>query len=320
MIETAKAVKFLEKFSIITVSENKVPNFPWKLQQTEKISVEKFINNYEYKGGIIRKDNTEIPKTDNFGIVTGFENLECLDIDLKVFSTAPEQRDFWNEFIQNLEDNILDFKEKFVIYKTKNAGYHILYKTKRVQGNLKIAVLKNHKEAILETRGIGGYIFAYPENKVSKKSYFEIDYISDEDREILMSFSKMYNYISEAPAEPKKEKTEFITGEITPWEDYNQKTNIWDVISNEFTIPHGGNKSKHIVIKRFGTMAPHSGYIFKDSGCMYLFSTATIYPHEKLISPFLAYCYQAHNGDFSAAAKELYSLGYGSRIKAIRNN
>lgn len=315
MIETAKAIKFLEKFSIITVSDNKIPNFPWKQQQSEKLTIEKFVKNYEYKGGIIRKDNTEIPKTDNFGIVTGFEDLECLDIDLKVFSTAQEQREFWEEFLQNLEDNILDFKEKFVIYKTKNAGYHILYKTKRVQGNLKIAVLKNHKEAIIETRGIGGYIFAYPENKFSKKSYFEIDYISDDDREILMSFSKMYNYIDEKPIEPKKEKTDFVTGEITPWEDYNQKTNIWDIISSEFTIPSGGNNKKHIVIKRHGASSPHSGYIFKDSNCMYLFSTGTIYPHEKLITPFLAYTYQVHNGDFSSAAKDLYSLGFGSRIK-----
>lgn len=316
MIETAKAIKFLEKFSIITVSDNKIPNFPWKQQQSEKLTVEKFIKNYEYKGGIIKKDNTEIPKTDNFGIVTGYDDLECLDIDLKVFSTAPEQREFWNEFLQNLEDNILDFKEKFVIYKTKNAGYHILYKTKRVEGNLKLAVLKGHKEAILETRGIGGYIFSYPENKVSKKSYFEIDYISDDDRDILMSFSKMYNYVTELPIEPKKEKTEFVTGEITPWDDYNQKTNIWDLISSEFTIPSGGNNKKHIVIKRHGSKSPHSGYIFKDSNCMYLWSTGAGYDHERLYTPFLVYAYQVHNADASAAAKELYSLGFGSRIKA----
>ena len=315
MLETTKALKFLEHFSIITVSDNKVPNFPWKKYQSEKIDSKTFIKNYEYKGGIIKKDGHELPKTDNFGIVTGFEDLECLDIDLKVFSTAPEQREFWDEFLQNLNDNILDFEDKFVIYKTKNAGYHILYKTKRVAGNLKLAKLKGHKEAILETRGIGGYIFTYPDNKVSKKSYFEIDYISDDDRQILMSFSKMYNYIDEKPIETGKEKTEFIGGEITPWQDYNEKTDIWDVVSNDFSIPRNGNKSKHIVIKRHGSTSPHSGYIFKDSGCMYLFSTGTIYPHEKLITPFIAYTYQYHNGDFKEAAKELYKLGFGSRLK-----
>ena len=178
MLETSKALKFLEYFSVITVSDNKIPNFPWKKYQTEKMPIEQFVKQYEYKGGIIRKrDGKEIPKTDNFGIVTGYDDLECVDVDLKVFSTAKEQKEFWDEFLQNLQDNILDFEDKFVIYKTKNAGYHILYKTKRVQGNLKIAVLKGHKEAVIETRGIGGYIFTYPDKKVSKKSYFEIDYV-----------------------------------------------------------------------------------------------------------------------------------------------
>ena len=160
----SKLIKFLEHFSIITVAENKVPNFPWKKQQTERLSIDGLLKNWNYKGGIQRKDGTEIPATTNFGIITGFEDLECIDVDLKVFSTAKEQRVFWDEFLLFLRDNILDFDEKFVIYKTKNAGYHILYKSKRVQGNLKLAALKGHKEAVIETRGIGGYIFTYPEN------------------------------------------------------------------------------------------------------------------------------------------------------------
>jgi len=315
MLETTKALRYLENFSIITVSENKVPNYAWKKYQSEKIDKNTFQKRYEYKGGEIKQDGTERPPTDNFGIVTGFEDLEVLDIDLKVFSTAPEQRDFWDEFIQTLRDNILDFDDKFSVYKTKNAGFHILYKTKRVEGNLKLAKLKGHKEAILETRGIGGYVFVYPENKYSKKSYFEIDYVTDEDREILMYFSKMYNYIDEKPDVPKKEKKDYVEVEVTPWDDYNQKTDIWDVISSEFSIPRNGIKSKHVLIKRHGSLSPHSGYIFKDSGCMYLFSTGTIYPHEKLISPFIAYAYQYHNGNLSEASSELYKLGFGSRLK-----
>lgn len=313
MLETNKALKFLEHFSIISVAENKIPNFSWKKYQNEKILPAEFIKQYEYKGGIIKKDGQEIPKTDNFGIVTGFEHLECIDVDLKVFSTAKEQKEFWEEYTGYLSDNILDFEDKFVIYKTKNAGYHILYKTKRVEGNLKIAKLQGHKEAIIETRGIGGYIFTYPDNKVSKKSYFEIDYISDEDREILMSFSKMYNYIDIKPIEPERKKTEYQESEITCWEDYNNKTDIFDIIGNDFSVV--GNLNKKYVIKRHGATSPHSGYVFKDTGCMYLFSTGTIYPHEKLITPFLAFCWRYYNGDTSAGASELYKLGYGSRLK-----
>lgn len=316
---TQKVLKFLDYFSLITISENKKPNFSWKKQQSEKLSKEEFIKRYEYKGGKFYTDKDgkkhEIQQTKGFGIVTGFEHLEVLDIDLKVFSTAKEQKEFWEEFIGYLRDNILDFDDKFVIYKTLNAGYHIIYKSKRVEGNLKLAKLKGHKEAVIETRGVGGYIFAYPENKVSKKNYFEVEYISDQDREILFSFSKMYNHIDEVILEPKKEKTVYKTGAKTPWQDFNEKTNIFDIIGSDFNIV--ANLSKKIVIKRHGANSAHSGYVFKDSGCMYLFSTGTIYPHEKLITPFIAYTYKHHNGDFSNASKEIYSKGFGSRIEKI---
>jgi hypothetical protein len=319
MLETNKALKFLDYFSLVTVSDNKIPNFPWKINQTEKLTKEEFSRRYEYKGGWKRKDETEIPKTDNFGIITGFDFLEVIDIDLKVFSTKPEQVEFWDEYLTMLKDNILDFEDKFSIYKTKNAGFHILYKTKRVEGNLKLAKLKGHKEAVIETRGIGGYVFAYPDNCVSKKTYFDIDFISDHDRDIIMHVSKMYNHIDETQIipQPKKDKTVYKEGEITSWDDYNQKTDIFEVIGNDFVIPRNGIKNKWTLIKRHGSTSPHSGYVFKDSGCMYLFTTATIYPHEKLITPFVAFAYRNHGGNLSDAAKELYKLGYGSRIEKV---
>jgi len=250
--------------------------------------------------------------------VTGFEHLECIDVDLKVFSTAKEQKEFWDEYIGYLKDNILDFEEKIVIYKTRNAGYHLLYKSKRVEGNLKLAKLKGHKEAVIETRGIGGYIFVYPENQVSKNNYHQIDFISDDDRFVIMSFSKMYNFVEAIPEAPKKDKKEYQEGDITPWDDYNSKHTIFDIIDDEFVIV--GNLSKKYVIKRHGGTSPHSGYVFKDTGFLYLFSTACDpYPHEKLITPFYAYTLRYHHGDFTESTKAIYEKGYGSRSKKIVN-
>ena len=315
MLDTAKALKFLELFSIITVGENKIPNFSWKLCQTKRLNKSQFIDQYEYRCGKFRKDGKELPATTNFGIVTGFEDLECIDIDLKVLPTAKEQKDFWEEYIGYLKDNIYDFEEKLVIYKTRNSGYHILYKSKQVQVNLKIAKLKGNTEAIIETRGIGGYIFAYPDNKVSKKSYFDIDYITDDEREIIMSFSRMYDYIEpieEAP-EIKKIRNEIQSEvEITSWDDFNSKNDVWDIVCGEFSIV--GNHKNKTVIKRHGSSSPHSGYIYKDENLMYLFSTGTIYPHEKQINPFTAYTYKYHNGDFKESCRDIYEKGFGSRL------
>ena len=302
----------LEKFSLLTVGEDKTPNFAWKELQTKKLTSTKFLEQYNYKGGITKKDGLEIPATKNVGIITGYEDLECIDVDLKVFSTAKEKTDFWEEFISYLNDNILDFYEKVVVYKTKNDGYHLLYKSKRCDTNKKIAVLQGHKEAVIESRGRFGYVFLYPDNNVSKKTYFDIDYISDADREIIWSFSRMYNYVAPIEEKPLKVK-EFTSVGVTPWQDFNDKNSVLDIVQSEFEIiRHLTNK---IIIKRHGATSPHSGYIFKNTDCMYLFSTGTIYPHEKLINAFQAYTIQKHNGDFSAAAKDIYSQGYGERLK-----
>lgn len=297
-----------ENFSLLTVGDTKIPNFTWKENQKEQLSKEQFKKQYEYKGG------SEKPATQNVGIITGYDYLECIDVDLKVFSTAKEQIEFWEEYISFLKDNILDFDEKFVVYKTKNAGFHILYKSKRVTGNKKIAVLKGHKEAVIESRGLGGYIFIYEGKNILDKTYKDVEFITDRDRDILWSISKTYNYEKPEVKEviPPKNK-HYDQSKKTPWEDFNNKNSIFDIIGSDFSIVRT-LKDKY-VIKRQGAESPHSGYVYKDSGCMYLFSTGTQYDHEKLISPFIAFAQKNHNKDYSAAAKELYAQGYGERLK-----
>ena len=308
-------LKYLEHFSLITVTDKRIPTYKWKEQQEKKLTPEEFIKRYKDK------------RTDNVGLVTGFEDLEVIDVDLKVLSTTTEKIEFWNEYISLLRDAIYEFDKKFVIYKTKNAGYHILYKTKRVKGNQKIAKLKDHKEAIIETRGVGGYVFMYPENQIGELSYFDVKYISDDDWRSIMRISRMYNYIEPEPDYKKiknntKRKYKGKNGEITPWDDFNNKNTIWDVVGDQFSV-YRDTPSK-TYIKRHGSKNAHSGCIFKDTGCMFLFTTATEYPHydgtdsgnkEALLSPFKAFTYRYHNGDFSASARDLYNQGFGDRLK-----
>lgn len=300
-------------FSLLTVGVDKIPNFPWKKYQTEPPTKQDFEKNYNYSGGKFKSDGTEIEPTTGVGIITGYNNLEVIDIDLKVFKTLKEQSDFWREYLSFLRDNIVDFNDKFVIYKTLNGGYHILYRCQKINGNTKLAKLKGHSEAIIETRGIGGYVFIYDKQE-SKKSYHDVQEISELDRDVIFDVSKFYNYVEEVdkiiPDEIKRE--EFDGGKISVWDDYNSKTNIFDVIDGEFDLVK--TLSDKYIIKRYGATSPHSGYVYKNSGCMYLFSTGTIYPNEKLISPFTAYTIKYHSGNFSDSAKDLYKKGFGSRI------
>ena len=296
-----KYLKYLQYFSLITVTKDKIPNFKWKEQQSRKLSPEEFTKHY--------KNQT----TDNVGIVTGFEDLEVIDVDLKVFSTTTEKTNFWNEYLSLLKEAIFDFDKKFVIYKTRNAGFHILYKTKRVAGNIKIATLKHHKEAVIETRGLGGYVFMYPENKISELSYFDVQYITDDDWSALMRISKSFNYVEpKEEIEPKIKKVYNNKG-LTPWDDFNQKTTVWEVIQNDFTVVR--DLKDKTFIKRHEASNFHSGIIYKNENLLWLFSTGTIYPHEKQISPYVAFTWKYHNGDFSASTKDLYNQGFGDRLK-----
>ena len=283
-------------FSIIPCSETKAPIGKWK----------------EYQTNARTKEEIDCLNSPLYGIITGYNNIEVIDVDLKVFSTLQEQNEFWNEYLSFLTDNIDDFDKKFVIYKTKNQGYHIIYKCKVIQGNTKIAVLENHKEAVIESRGIGGMVIIY-DNQISKLAYYDIQEITERDRTILWYISKSYNFIKEEIIEENSQtKKEFNDSIITPWQDYNEKTYIIDIVADELKIVRQLNDK--IILKRIGSENPTSGSVFKSNGCMYLFSTGTSYPHEKLISPFMAYTYKHHNGDFTKASSELYKLGYGTRL------
>lgn len=299
MITLERARQLIDNnLSLIPIGDKKVPWIKWKIHQTEIVNKDLFETYY--------KD----ARTNGIGIATGYNNLEVIDVDLKVLHSLKDQQDFWNEYLSFLQDNIDSFDEKFVIYKTINNGYHILYRCKKIEGNKKIAKLKDQTEAIIETRGIGGYVFVY-ENQISKKSYTEIQEISELDREVLIEVSKTYNYSEEKITHEPLNKT-YDESELKPWVDYNNRVTIFDIIGQDFEIVRQ-LKDKYI-IKRHGAQSAHSGYVYKNSGCMFLFTTATCYPNEKLVTPFAAYAYKNFAGDFKQAASEIYRQGYGSRI------
>ena len=136
-------------FSLMPVRANKIPAAGWtELRETPHTP-----ETFELACADLRAVY--------YGILTGYKDLECVDVDLKVLDTQIERVEFWKDLTDFLDDNIEDFYSKVVIYKTRNNGFHILYKCANIEGNKKIATLKDHKQAIIETRGIGGYVFCY---------------------------------------------------------------------------------------------------------------------------------------------------------------
>jgi predicted DNA binding protein len=298
-VTLGRAINLLNSgFSVMPISEGKKPLILWKEYQTKKIE----------KAELEKLES----KTKGYGIITGFYGVECIDVDLKVFPSVQEGKKFWTEFVSFISDHIDDFSRKFVIYKTINSGYHIIYRCEKVEGNRKLATLKGHSQALIETRGNGGYIYIY-DNQISDLSYEQITEITIEERDTLMSLCKYFHY-EEAIVETKPKEADFSG--LTPWDDYNHRNRVIDLVQGEFSaIKH---LSDRIVLRKVDSKDALHGFIYKDTGLCFLFTTATIYPHETPLSPFAIYAWKYFGGNFSEAAKELYKEGYGERkIKKV---
>ena len=283
----------------IIPTNNKIPlNKEW---QTLKLSIEELKN---YTNAV------------NFGLVCGTvsDGIECLDIDLKVLDTKEERYVYEKDLLSYLSDNVDNFINKVAIYRTLNNGLHIIYKAGNIEGNQKLAKVKGKTEAVIETRGIGGYVQIYPDFHHKGLKYEEITKITNEDRSILIECCKSLNEEVKEEIQPKETKKEKHQQEgLSPWVDYNERTNVFDLVSNEFTIVK--QLANYTLIKRIGAESLTSGKIFHDSNCIYLHSTGTRYEAEKLLSPYAIYTVQNHNGDFTASSRDLYDKGFGTRFE-----
>jgi len=251
----------------------------------------------------------------NYGLVCGTisDGIEAIDLDTKILDTKEERDIYEKELLDFLSDNVDNFYKKVSIYRTLNNGLHIIYKAENIEGNQKLATYKGKKEAIIESRGIGGYIQLYPNFHHRGLKYEEITKITNEDRSILIECCKSLTHEIKEEVKPKETKKQVEQDGLSPWVDYNDRTNVFDLISNEFTIVK--QLSKYTLIKRIGAESLTSGKIFHDSNCIYLHSTGTRYDAEKLLSPFIIYTIQNHNGDFKASSKDLYDKGFGARFE-----
>lgn len=136
---------------------------------------------------------------DGIGIICGSLSggLECGDFDnhfgdakdnLSAFITIPEVKQIFDKY-------------KLPIESTVSGGYHILWRCDNPGGNQKLAQRakkvndKWRPDAIIETRGEGGYFCADPTEgyKIIRNSILDIQTITTKERDILISFAKSFN-------------------------------------------------------------------------------------------------------------------------------
>lgn len=283
MIEIAK--KYIESgLSILPTKEDKSP------------ATAKWIN--------IDVDISEFINAYGIGIKCGKSSggLECLDFD-NHFNDAKETLTKFIEEIKELYD-----KYNFPIESTVSGGYHLLYRCSKIEGNFKLAskpLFENEHwrpDAIIETRGEGGYFVVdpTPKYKIIKNDILKIPTITSDERDLIISVAKSFNEWSET------RKNEFENDD-KPGDLFNKKATVSDV-SNLLKFA-GWNELRNGIWQRPGKKKGISATLGKVAVNIFYNFSANGHPFEerKAYTPFQVLTLLKYNGDFSACAKDLYA-------------
>lgn len=273
-------------YGVIPLRDDKRPIGAWKELQTTP------------------KSPNDMIKSNSYGLICGVNNVEVLDLDYKVLPSEEDKDGHYNTMLSFIQENIEDAANKLALYETMSGGVHIIYKTKKKEGNQVLSKLKDER-TLYETRGVGGYAFFYPDKNVFGRNYETLEYITDSERSLLFSFFKSFDEREDVIQKTERSYTTSLShSSLDIINRFNRETSILDIVGDEFKVV--GKTLKGTSILRNGdTKSKTSGTIFEDSGAMYLFSTSTQYPAETFISPFTAHMVKNHGNDFKSALNYL---------------
>lgn len=306
---------------VIPVNPDKRPTGPWKQYQTQQTD----------------DDIRRLFAGDVWGlaILTGPGGLEVIDIDEKHDPTKTIFVRFV-KFNDEYSANECPVTE-LPVQCTMNGGYHVFYRCKKIEGNQKLAMrvatpeeMEAHNatvdrkiddpaklpQCLIETRGEGGYVLAYPTPgyELEWGDLCNIPHITERQRFYLLQAARTFNEVqqkSRPDAEIPRIAESGETGGKTVIDDYNEKNHTVDLLcSYGWTVVYEDGDRVHM--KRPGTSdAKTSGNYHKARGVFISFSTSTALEAEKGYSAFGIYAAMEHAGDAKNAVRELGRQGYG---------
>lgn len=251
----------------------------------------------------------------DIGIITGIDGLEVIDIDTK----HDPNKNIHVRYAEKLQS--YDFDDtKLVVQKTRGGGYHFIYKADKIQGNSKLTKLKGTKEAVIETRGTGGYILVAPSqgyNFIYDRDLTDVKRLTDDERDELFCAAAELNEVEEPTQKYiKKEAAKVQQADgLTAWDDYNSQKLTIEVLQS-YGWSYAYQRGDNIYMTRPGKNKGVSGAVRESDGLFFCFtSSVPEFEPSQGYSPFGVYAALNFNGDYSEAAKDLYSKGYGDRIE-----
>jgi P4 family phage/plasmid primase-like protien len=261
------------------------------------------------------------------GSVSG--NLELLDFD------APELYEPFCKLVSSFAPGLID---RLPLSLSPSGGYHHFYRCGTIEGNQKLAVRQDvdaegrqRDKTLIETRGEGGYIIAPPSPatchpagkpyELLRGELTAIPEITLEERDILLNCARSFNEKVIQKAETEEVKPGNASG-TRPGDDFNAKFGVQDW--GELLTRHGWKRKSRYGQTEYWQRPSKSGrgisatVNYRGSNLLYVFSSnAFPFEPESAYTPFAAYTFLEHGGDFTAAAKALAEEGYGEKSYAL---
>lgn len=232
----------------------------------------------------------------------------CVDFDTK----NGDQFVFWANIMMESYDGLY---QRLVVESTPSGGFHVIFRTSLEVRNVKLA--KNlEQKATIETRGEGGYFVCAPSpGYVAIQNDFDrIPLITEEEAETILSIARSLNECPEDNPQKESESPRNFNG-LSPFDDYNARHNLPELLQQ-----HGWR----LLFERgealyFSRPDKQGGMISatwnKIPGRFYVFTTSTVFENNHVYKPSAVYAILECGGDYKAAAKALYSAGFGKLDK-----
>ncbi len=183
----------------------------------------------------------ELKKSDFYGLVTGVNDIEVIDID----NHFGDAEDIFSIVMDNISEEL---HKKLLIVKTGGGGYHLYYRCNKIESNQKLASRINEKgrpETLIETRGKGGYVVCPPSagyEFLNKK--IKAEQITTDQRDELMEICRALNEVVDD--KPRKNVTATTDNSEAPGALYlNDSNSVLETI--QLLKKHGwkSNDNKH---------------------------------------------------------------------------
>ncbi len=260
------------------------------------------------------------------GAISG--NLVCVDVDTKHDS----QGTVFQELCALIQEwGYSEALQKCVMERTPSGGWHILFRAPFVVGCEKLCRDKGKTEAMIETKGEGGYFVCAPTPgwELKHGSLTDIPTLSEAESNAILAAcwaldrNEPENDTPEQPLQSNQTARNTATSQdITPLDDFSSRTDYsaLEGLLSEYGWRRVGQRGQNIHLCRPGKGGRDtSATLHMEKNVFFVHSSSTEFQERKGYGPAGVYAILKHRGDFKAAAKALYAEGYGTRALTNQN-